>query len=54
MRKIVITVFIALASLSAFAEAQVVKTGKINGVIVDQGDAVILPAKITITGKGRK
>ena len=54
MRKVVITVFIMLASLSAFADAQVVKTGKINGVIVDQNDAVILPAKITISGKGRK
>lgn len=54
MRNIVFTALIALASLSAFAEVQVVKTGKIKGVIVDQNDAVILPAKITISGKGRK
>ena len=54
MKNIVLAALIALASLSAFADAQMVKTGKIKGVIIDQSDAVILSAKVTISGKGRK
>ena len=54
MKKLLFVVLLICCGQCGLAGTQSNSDGKIKGVIVDQNDAVILPAKITISGKGRK
>ncbi|MBP6821752.1 MAG: carboxypeptidase regulatory-like domain-containing protein [Acidobacteria bacterium] len=49
-----LVVFITLFSQLVNVETQTEKTGKLKGVVVDQNDAVVLTATITVTDKGRR
>lgn len=54
MKKLLFVALLIWCGQCGLAGTQSTPIGKIKGVVVDQNDAILPSAKITITGKGRK
>lgn len=54
MKNILLLYILVFVTLFGFVDAQSEKTNKLKGVIVDQNDAIVLSATVTVTSKGRR